>query len=79
MLPFPFFTGFKAMSTPEISASPGLQGTALTELQALLGDRADTQDIADAFDKVARLSGQLRWKAIDRKLRSGVKKLLRMN
>jgi L-glutamine:2-deoxy-scyllo-inosose/3-amino-2,3-dideoxy-scyllo-inosose aminotransferase len=46
--------------------------------QSLLGDRADTQDIADAFEKVVRLSGQLRWKAMDRKLRSGVKKLLRM-
>jgi L-glutamine:2-deoxy-scyllo-inosose/3-amino-2,3-dideoxy-scyllo-inosose aminotransferase len=46
--------------------------------QSLLGDESDVQDIADAFEKVVSLSGQLRWKAIDRKLRSGVKKLLRM-
>ena len=46
--------------------------------QALLGDRADVADIAEAIAKVVRLSGQLRWKVIDRKLRGGVKKLLRM-
>jgi len=47
--------------------------------QALLGDPSDIRDIADAFEKVVRLSSQLRWKSLDRKLRSGVKKLLRIN
>ena len=46
--------------------------------QALLGGASDVRDIAGAFEKVAALSGQLRWKALDRKLRTGVRKLLRM-
>ena len=46
--------------------------------QAFLGDSGDVRDIADAFEKVIRLSGQLRWKSIDRKLRSGVRRLLGM-
>ena len=54
------------------------EGGIVVAHQALLGGRADTQDIVDAFEKVHRLSDQLRWKALDRKLRSGVKKLLRM-
>jgi len=45
---------------------------------ALLGTEEDTKDIAAAFEKVTRLSKQLRWKSMDRKLRTGVKKLLRM-
>ena len=46
--------------------------------QALLGGESDMRDIANAFEKVIHLSSQLRWKSMDRKLRSGVKKLLRM-
>ena len=46
--------------------------------QALLGSASDTQDIADAFEKVIRLSKQLRWRSMNRKLRTGVKKALGM-